>query len=293
MRAIAIGLAWAALASAGMAQSPPPDPMAVAHAESAAAPAVTATVRYGADDMHSGTLRIPAGKGRFPVVMLVHGGCWTKGFDTRAGIEALGAALARRGFAVWNVEYRMLGDPGAGWPGTFQDVAAAEDYLTVLAKRYPLDLKRVSIVGHSAGAHLALWAASRAKLGGAWTPKVQPVSVVAIDGPGALAPFVGIDQQICGGPVITRLMGGTPAARAAEFALASPADQLPLGVHTLLVEAELAMAVKLYAAAARNAGERVDELEPAGANHFDIITPSTKNGAAVVDFIATKAFAGN
>ncbi len=63
-----------------------------------------------------------------------------------------------RGWAVWNIEYRRIGD-GGGWPETFADVAAAIDHLDGLHPA--LDLDRVELLGHSAGGHLALWAAGR------------------------------------------------------------------------------------------------------------------------------------
>lgn len=252
----------------------------------------TLVERFGADDLRSGALRVPKGKGPFPVAVLVHGGCWTKGFDTRSGFEPLAAALAARGIATWNIEYRQIGEPGAGWPGTFQDVAAGLDYLPKLARRYHLDLSRVTIVGHSAGAHLALWLASRPKLAAPWTAgPIKPVSVVAIDGPATLAPFVGIDAQVCGKPVIAPFMGGTPAEKPDAYRLASPADHLPLGLHQLLVLGELGPLMQPYVAGAKAAGDRVDVLAPEGADHFDIIVPGTPNGAKVVDFIVANAFA--
>lgn len=258
----------------------------------AAVPAPTATIQFGDDSLRSGTMRLPGGKGPFPVAVLIHGGCWMKGYATRKSFEPLADALTKRGFAVWNVEYRQVGDPGAGWPGTFQDVAAAVDYLPTLAKRYPLDLKRVTFVGHSAGAHLALWAASRRQLGAPWgnTQTIRPRSVVMIDGPGSLAPFVGIDAQVCGKPVIVPLMGGTPAEQPERYKLASPADHLPLGTRQLIVEGELGPLMQPYAAAAKAKGDDTEVLAPAGADHFDIIVPDTANGAKVIDFIATRAF---
>lgn len=61
----------------------------------------------------------------------LHGGFWqsSHGLDLGAGI---GADLARRGWAAWNVEYRRIGS-GGGWPATFADVAAAVDHVRVLA----------------------------------------------------------------------------------------------------------------------------------------------------------------
>jgi acetyl esterase/lipase len=254
------------------------------------ASAPTLIARYGPDELRSGHLRLPEGKGPFPVAVIVHGGCWRADFDNINGLSALADALAKRGVATWAIGYRRLGDAGAGWPGTFQDVSAGVDHIAVLAKKHRLDMKRVSIVGHSAGAHLALWAASRAKLGGAWRPKVKPVSVVAIDGPGALAPFVGIDEGQCGRPVITELMGGKPADRAAEYRLATPADHLPLGMRQLLVQGTFTPFMAPYAAAARAAGDPVEVLQ-AGQQHFDVVTPGTPNGDKVVDLIVARAFA--
>ncbi len=290
-RARATALAMLLVASPLAAQMPPG--MAELRAEQAKMPAPDAVVRYGGDDLRSGEIRLPKGKGRFPIAMLIHGGCWSQEYDTVKGMTPLAEALRQRGFAVWNVEYRRLGNPGGGWPGTFQDIAAAMDYLPTLAKTYPLDLKRLTIVGHSAGAHLAAWAGSRTRLPAPWTaPKaVRPVSVVVIDGPTTLAPFVGADAEVCGKPVIVPLMGGTPAEKPAEYRIASPADHLPLGERQVIVLGSLTPYIKPYVAAARAAGDPVDALEPAGANHFDIITPSTPNGKAVADFVAAKALA--
>src|SRR5258708_37053739 len=101
-------------------------------------------------------LFLPKGKGPHPVVVLLHGGCFLKEFEGFPQTSSLAADLAGRGYAVWNVEYRKLGEPGAGYPGTFQDVATAIDRLRVEAPKYDLDLKRVVAIGHSAGRHLAL-----------------------------------------------------------------------------------------------------------------------------------------
>ena len=249
-----------------------------------------ATISYGPSDLQVADLRLPTGKGPFPVAVILHGGCFMASVDKRAGIAALADALTAKGFATWNVEYRRVGDAGGGWPGTFQDVAAAVDKLAEIAPRYKLDLARVTFVGHSAGAFFALWAASRSRLDPPWRgTRVRPVSVVAIDGPGALAPFVGVDAQVCGRPVIIPLMGGTPAAKPAEYRIASPADHLPLGIPQLLVAADLGDLMKPYIAAARASGDPVQVLQPAGANHFDIVTPATPNGQAVITFIATQA----
>lgn len=281
---IALGLASAA---AGVQAQ---DPEAVYKALGAKASKPLATVAYGSGSLQVADLRLPLGKGPFPVAVVIHGGCWRASVDNRSGIAAFADALTQRGIATWNIEYRRVGDAGGGWPGTFQDVAAAVDKLADVAAQQPLDLSRVMLVGHSAGAHLALWAASRARLPEPWrAARITPSAVVAIDGPGALAPLIGVDAEVCGGPVIVPLMGGTPQERPAEYRIATPMDHLPLGMRQLLVLGELGDLMKTYAAAARASGDTVELLAPAKANHFDIVTPNTPNGAAVVDFIATQA----
>lgn len=233
---------------------------------------------------------MPAGKGPFPVAVVIHGGCWSASYDDVDGIAGVADVLTKRGIATWSIEYRRLGNAGAGFPGTFEDVGAGIDHLTALAKRYPIDLSRVTIVGHSAGAHLALWGASRARLGAAYAPKVKPVSVVVIDGPGALAPFVGIDSEVCGKPVIVPLMGGTPTKKPADYAIASPAEHLPLGMRQLLVMAAFTPFMQPYATAAKAAGDPVETLQ-ASDDHFHVVTPNQPDGAKVIDFIVAQAFA--
>ena len=250
------------------------------------------TQRFGPDDLRRGELRVPPGRGPFPVAVLIHGGCWLAEMEDMTGLAPLADALSKRGIATWNIEYRRIGNPGGGWPGTFEDVAAGVDHVRTLAKRHRLDLDRVTIVGHSSGAHLALWAASRPKLEKRFrgARPIRPFSVVAIDGPAALAPFVGVDKQVCGQPVIARLMGGMPADKSAEYRTASPADNLPLGLRQLLVPADLAPFMKPYEEAARKSGDQVRVLGPKGADHFNIITPALPAGAEVVDFIVRNAF---
>lgn len=117
------------------------------------------TIAYGPLDSQIGDLMLPEGSGPFPVVMLVHGGFWRDGYY-RDSTHGIAADLARRGFAVWNIEYRRVGPSGGGFPESHRDVLQALNYLQTLAGSHPLDLQRVTVVGHSAGGYLAAWASS-------------------------------------------------------------------------------------------------------------------------------------
>lgn len=199
-------------------------------------------------------------------------------------------ALTKRGIATLNVQYRVVGDSGGGWPGTMRDVGAAIDAVRQLAQHYPLDLNRMVVAGHSAGAQLALWSAMRDRLSPnsdvALPHPLLPKAVVAIDGPGALAEFVGKDVEICGKPVIVPFMGGTPAVKPQRYRDASPQDHLPLGVPQYFAQAALADLMQPYIDRSRRSGDPVMTYHPANTGHFSIINPTLPQGQGTVALIA-------
>lgn len=107
-------------------------------------------VRYGPLPDQVADLWLPAASGQ-PLIVLIHGGFWRERYD-RMHVRPISAALRAQGWPVAAVEYRRVtGDPDAA----ANDVRRA---LTVLPKTVPGD--GVLLAGHSAGGHLALWAAS-------------------------------------------------------------------------------------------------------------------------------------
>jgi acetyl esterase/lipase len=96
-------------------------------------------------------------------------------------MNKLAKAVVPRGWAAWNIEYRRvgIGGGGGGWPETFVDVAAAINHLTLIDG---IDTHRVVTCGHSAGGHLALWAAARHRL-----PVGVPGSDVTVTVQGAVS----------------------------------------------------------------------------------------------------------
>lgn len=243
----------------------------------------TLVEHYGPAPQQFGELRLPPGSGPFPVVVVIHGGCWTKGYETLVGLAPLASALTADGYATWNIGYRQVGDPGGGWPGEFQDWGAATDHLRELAKSQPLDLSRVTALGHSAGAHAALWLAARhnlpadSEIRGADPLPVQVA--VAIDGPGDLRTLYGADEDICGKPIFTPLFGGTPAEQPDRYRQANPIEWLPTGVRTVLIASTVLSpeAADAYQAAASAKGETVSVVELQNAGHFNMLAPNDPN----------------
>ncbi|WP_052209498.1 S9 family peptidase [Kocuria sp. ZOR0020] len=162
---------------------------------------------------------------KVPVVMLLHGGSW-KNSSTLNYMRAIARNMASYGVVAWNVEYRGIGG-GGGWPNTFTDVAAAMDHVPRLAQHIgrEIDRKRFVLSGHSAGGHLAAWAASRHVRGsqqpGGW-PVLRPSACVAFAGVYDL-----VYAQQSGHRQMVNLMGGTPAQVPVNYDLASPIDNIP------------------------------------------------------------------
>src|SRR5438105_2368060 len=128
-----------------------------------------------------GDLYLPTRPGR-SVVCLLHGGFWRTPY-ARDEMTPIARDLVARGYAVWNLDYRRLGDPGGGWPGTLEDVAAGIDHLADLAAEgVALNLQRVIVAGHSAGGQLALWSAARDRYSGdgAAPPRVRVAAVAGL-----------------------------------------------------------------------------------------------------------------
>ena len=257
--------------------------------EHMAVSAPTYTFRYGTAPKQYADLRVPPGKGPFPTAVIIHGGCWDVSFRSSGTIAPIANALTRRGIATLNVQYRVVGDPGGGWPGTMRDVGTAIDGVRQLARRYPLDLGRLVVAGHSAGAQLALWSAMRDRLSPgsqvASPDPLLPKAVIAIDGPGALAEFIGKDADVCGKPVIVPFMGGTPAQVPERYRDASPQDHLPLHVPQYVAQAAFADLMQPYIDKARRSGDPVTAYRPANTGHFSIINPTLPQGQGTVALI--------
>jgi acetyl esterase/lipase len=245
--------------------------------------------RYGPHPSQRADLYVPPGPGGHPVIVLIHGGSWQKRYG-KLFTRALAGDLLRRGYAVWNIEYRRVG-AGGGWPETFADVAAAIDHLATLEDPR-LDLDRVTLIGHSAGGHLALWAAGRPNLpdgapGAVDGPqRVRPRLVVSLAG---VADLAGAYARWRGG-VVRDLMGGSPEEVPERYAAGDPMRLLPLAMPALIVHGvrDETVSIELsrgYAEATRAAGGEVElvEIEGEAGSHRAHLDPRGEAWAAVVE----------
>ncbi len=284
MRGLALALAGVAAAvSTGAAAQPKlmdwPDLMG------RRLPKATAQIAYGPDPLQVAEVWRPAGKGPFPTVLMIHGGCWRSGLANLHIMDYAAEDLRKRGIAVWNIEYRGVDVAGGGYPGTFQDVNAAADAFLAHAKAYDLRTKKVVVLGHSAGGQLALWLTARGRLPAASplrdTHRLDIAWTVSLGG----LPDLATAKEGCGEKAVARLLAGTTAAD--PLADTSPARLLPSTVPRILIHGALDDTAPpsqgdAYVAKARAAGDfgaRVAVIP--GEGHVEEIAPGSHAWAVV------------
>jgi acetyl esterase/lipase len=258
VRLLAAGAVLALCASHAQAQIP----FAAVDDSSRAAPAADARIAYGAGPSQFIELRVPqSGRAPFPVVMLLHGGCWRAAYSL-AHLAGAAESLRRAGYATWTPEYRRVGEEGGGVPGTFDDIRAAYDSLVAQAPSRGLDPARITLMGHSAGGHLALWLASE--------PAVTVRGVIAL---AAITDLVAFVAPTGCGAAVPLLMGGAPTERADQYAVFSPVTRRapPAAVVVLVANDDRTVPAsqsERYIAQVPSAQTR----RVAG-GHFDLVAP--------------------
>jgi acetyl esterase/lipase len=221
------------------------------------------------------------------LVVAIHGGYWRNRHDL-THLGHLCAALAARGIAVASLEYRRLGAPGGGWPGTFEDIRRDIDAVPAMARRLGRVPRRTVLLGHSAGGQLALWAASSAPEGGLRRP-----TSVRFDGVVALAPLSDLSEAArrnLSDGATRELLGGGPEDVPERYRDASPIERVPLGVPTVVVHGTADTDVpydlsSAFVTRARAAGDNVRLVTLEGADHLDLIDPESPFWPRVVEAI--------
>ena len=246
-------------------------------------PQATAQIAYGPAPSQYAQLFRPSGAGPFPVMVLVHGGCWTVQFGGIKQMRNVANALSSQGIAVWNVEYRRVDEEGGGYPGTYQDMHAALDSLQIHASQYQLDTSRIVAMGHSAGGQLVQWIAGRNRL-----PKTSPLyrehilpinNIISLGGLADLRHEETLIKSSCDRDV-QQLAGSASSERPDIYSDTNAADLIPNGTRTVLITGELdtispPRVAHDYAAKAVKAGDHAEVLILPGASHYDEIAATS------------------
>jgi acetyl esterase/lipase len=229
------------------------------------------TIAYGPATDQAGDLYLPQGD-HVPLACLFHGGFWRMPYG-RDQLEPMARDLVQAGLAIWNLGYRRVGPGGHPWPATLQDVEAALTFLPTLQQTHRcLDLSRLLLVGHSAGGHLAFWAALTARK---LLPPGSPAAVVG------LAPILDLEAAGSAGlgtGAVEEFLGGSSSAVPDRYLAASPAVQLPLGLRQYLLHGEEDTAVppalsEAYVDRARALGDDVIHIPLPATGHMALIDP--------------------
>jgi acetyl esterase/lipase len=260
-------------------------------------------ISYGPLEFQFGDLRLPLlTKGKLaPLVVFLHGGWWQSAIDLEYAGH-LCESLKYHGIASWSLEYRRVGSTGGGWPTTFQDAAAGFDHISELAKTYPIDLKRVITMGHSAGGHLAFWLAGRhhipmttettaTSMVQQSQPKVPLMGAIALAGAVDLRMTIDLSGELTFAHdkrEVFSLMGGSPTEFPDRYRAGNPGDLLPFGVPQVLVQGSLDAQIPpelpgRWAEMARRQGDKVDvEIVP-GVGHRDVVDPENPAWKVALD----------
>jgi acetyl esterase/lipase len=234
-------------------------------------------IPYGNDPLQFGEFSCPPGDQSHPVVIVIHGGFWRSKYDLEY-IRPVCESLVKAGLAAWNLEYRRIGNPGGGWPGTLDDVQAGAEYLRTIGPRFNLDLNQVVAIGHSAGGHLALWLAARTKI---LRAAISLAGVVDLRRAWELK---------LSNTVVAEFLGGSPDEVPDRYDLASPIDLLPFGIPQRLFHGTDDTSVPLeiserFVRVARLRGDDAELIKLEGAGHFEVVDPVKSEFGLVRDCI--------
>ncbi|SFU14852.1 Acetyl esterase/lipase [Arthrobacter sp. ov118] len=241
---------------------------------------------YGEDPSQWGELFLPEVAAPRGVVVVIHGGYWRSQYGAELG-EPLAKDLAAHGMAAWNLEYRRAGN-GGGWPNTFADILAGIDKLREIAAEHGLGLDRVVALGHSAGGHLAVWAAGRSRLAGLGAPEVDrqltrrgdddgAVHLTGVVSQSGVLNLAAAERLNLSNGAVSNFLGGSSERYPKRHKYADPMSAVPLEASVYAVHTADDVDVpfsesETYAGAAKAAGAPVQLLKVPG-DHYALIDP--------------------
>lgn len=172
---------------------------------------------------------LPKGEGKFPAIVIIHGGAWRGGNKSLYAPEA--QALAQQGYAAFSISYRLL--PKYKFPACVEDCKSAVRYVRRNAEKYKVDPKRIGAYGHSAGGHLAAMLATTdgsAKLEGDPDAKPEDSRVQAAACMAGVFNFPPILS-----PLFREFLGGTAQEKPEAYKLASPMQHVTKDTPPMLL----------------------------------------------------------
>ena len=222
---------------------------------------------------------------------MIHGGFWRSAYNLDH-MGQLCSDLTRRGIVTCNLEYRRVGDAGGGWPGTFQDVEnGVEHVLKTLASNDRTDTSRCTVLGFSAGGHLALWLACRHRVledSALYSgPKARVDSTISLAG---VSDLRAAWKEKLGDGVVKELIGGTPETHPGRYDAGSPIELLPSGAKQALIHGTLDDTVPFsqsdnFFRRAEQLGDPVNLVRLEGTGHFELIDPKSRIWPQVVEAV--------
>lgn len=236
------------------------------------------TIVYGRDNQQFAHLYKPELDKKLPVVIVIHGGYWKDNHSVDSyATSAIVEYLHRFDAVIYNLEYRRMDAMGenikAPWPATFQDVAAGLDHLKIIADDESLDLNRVLLIGHSAGGHLATWAASRSN--------ISPDSLLYDKNPLLIKKVISIAailnlfaaNDVNQPEQIQRLMGGCATTKMKRYLACDPTTLYSEDINITLVHGAQDTCVSINQAQhyCDNAKGAVEQIIMPNADHFSML----------------------
>lgn len=168
---------------------------------------------------------LPPGHNRddsIPAILVIHGGGWNHG--NKSDYDKCNRWLARNGYAVFDMDYRLAG-PQTQFPTQEDDVDAALRWLDAHAAEYGADSKRLALMGRSAGAQLALLTAYDRSASSTARDGKPVKAVIGLYGPTDLIWGYNniVDPDVINARfLLENYLGGTPATAKKAYETASP-----------------------------------------------------------------------
>lgn len=193
-------------------------------------------IPYGSDDAQKLDVHMPDPtiEGPLAGIVLIHGGGWRVGAGKKEVMSSLAESIAKQGYVVFNVEYRLV--PNAVFPAQMDDVQQAVRWVRAHAADYDVDPNRIGSIGYSAGGHLsALLATSETRDSSLPYSEFSSQVNCAVNYCGPtnflhLHSLYGEKNYFHWIPMIEDLMGGTPEQRYGRYMVGSPAFHVLRGI---------------------------------------------------------------